>query len=673
MTVKSVTFFCFGVSAFLAIAASGAPCNLRGENPREAYFRKSVKLAAKPKSAVVRVFSDTGYELFVNGRLAVTLCEWANVRDYDLTPFFRAGRNQIAVHATNYGGHRGFAFELSADGESVLVSDGTWRTFPEERWNWTRSDFDESGWRDPWVMDMGAAGSPQWRGHAGDGSQPLIPTVGTSPFFTGAIPKGVDSPFYAAERPLKVMPAAKVSGTFPTYTVDLGEEVCGFFRMRVKSAKGVRVRTRQAESVSELNSELDPREPVSRMLCQEYLLDCGVQEFESRDRMGGRFVRVEFLDVKGAVDVDGFSVRHSYYPVDVVGEFESLDPVLNDAWKAAVKTLHLNMQEFYLDAIKRDRMLWIADLRAEALANYVLFGDTDLVEFCLRELAKRQYADGLMPSSYGTGLSSLWDFVCWYVIAWRDHLEFTGNADFAKANAASIRAALDWLISKTDGDGLIAVPENPIRPLWMVVLNKQVGKDTFLNDLFLDALKTGETILSVAGDVENARRFAAHADRISPLVERLHHDRPLDSVEYNLISPTMFYRTVGYQADHGDVEGAFKRVRAAAVNMLACRSGTLAENMSGDGDMPSVEDPEAGYGTGSLCHGWNAQIVDFIATYVAGIRPQEPGWKSVRVVPCPCGLSRFRCVRATPFGPIEVIYENGSTSVKVPEGVTLVK
>ena len=83
--------------AVLAASVSAEPRNLRGENPREAYFRKSVNLPAKPKSAVVRIFSDTGYELFVNGRLAASLCEWANVRDYELTPFFRAGTNQIGA------------------------------------------------------------------------------------------------------------------------------------------------------------------------------------------------------------------------------------------------------------------------------------------------------------------------------------------------------------------------------------------------------------------------------------------------------------------------------------------------------------------------------------------------------------------------------------------------
>ena len=126
-------------------AASGASevRNLRGANATENYFRKSFALESKPCTAVARVFADTGYELFVNGRLVAQLSEWANVRDYDLRTFLKAGWNLVAIRASNRSGHRGLAFELSVDGRQVVVSDGSWRTFPEERWGWVLADFDE--------------------------------------------------------------------------------------------------------------------------------------------------------------------------------------------------------------------------------------------------------------------------------------------------------------------------------------------------------------------------------------------------------------------------------------------------------------------------------------------------------------------------------------------------
>ncbi len=178
--------------------------------------------------------------------------------------------------------------------------------------------------------------------------------------------------------------------------------------------------------------------------------------------------------------------------------------------------------------------------------------------------------------------------------------------------------------------------------------------------------------MTSAGDAESASRFSDAADRIAPLVVKLHKEHPLEEVPYNLISPTMFYRTVARQAACGDVEGAVRRVREAAKRMLSCQSGTLAENMSDSGDMRPVDDPEAEYGIGSLCHGWNAQIVEFIATHIAGIKQLSPGWTAVSIRPNPCGLTHFRCVRSTPLGPIEVRYDNGKTDVVLPDEMRLV-
>jgi hypothetical protein len=95
---------------------------------------------------VARIFIDTGYELFINGRLVAHVDEWANTRDYDVRLFLQHGENLIAVRGINHAGHRGFTFELVADNQSVLVSDDSWRVLSEERWGWMLPDFDDSMW-----------------------------------------------------------------------------------------------------------------------------------------------------------------------------------------------------------------------------------------------------------------------------------------------------------------------------------------------------------------------------------------------------------------------------------------------------------------------------------------------------------------------------------------------
>jgi len=51
--------------------------------------------------------------------------------------------------------------------------------------------------------------------------------------------------------------------------------------------------------------------------------------------------------------------------------------------EVSIRTLRNCMQDFFEDGPKRDRRLWIGDLRLQALANYATYGQNDLVKRCL--------------------------------------------------------------------------------------------------------------------------------------------------------------------------------------------------------------------------------------------------------------------------------------------------
>ena len=57
------------------------------------------------------------------------------------------------------------------------------------------------------------------------------------------------------------------------------------------------------------------------------------------------------------------------------GEEEELKKI----YEVSVKTLAECMQDVFEDGPKRDRRLWIGDLRLQALANYVTFDNVELV------------------------------------------------------------------------------------------------------------------------------------------------------------------------------------------------------------------------------------------------------------------------------------------------------
>lgn len=691
-----------------------------GSNPLENFFRKKFEIKQIPQRSVARIFVDTGYELFINGRLVAGIDEWSNTRDYDVRIFLKQGANLIAIRCMNHSGHRGLAFELAVDGKSVVSSDASWVTYPEERWGWMLDDFDDSAWQPAILMDMSWAGAPQWSTLPGDRPDKIVPVLDGTPFFQGGIPKGVPSPFFTAERSdwkpsaelievagenygrfatqslpdvihtgkLYYCTDCRVEGTRicltatgrysgPGFVMDFEGEVVGYLRLRVSSEKEVSLRIFYGESLNEAMTEPSRDQLLHRMLVEEYRLRGGVQEFESRMRVGFRFARVEFFDCASPVSIDGFSLRTSFYPVFFKGYFECSDERLNRLWRAGNKTLHLCMQEYYLDAIKRDRFLWVGDTRNEALYNYYLFGDTALFEFCWDEVSKCQFPDGGISSAYGQGMSIILDYVAWYVIAFHDYYWHTGKKDFLIRHRNSIYRAVDFLSSKAGADGLIDLPENPLSG-WMVVLNQAVGKDSLINHLYLRSLQTALETAELSGDKTEADTYREVLAAITEKVDELLAVTPLSKHARNWHSSLTMPEVILETFHRGNKCEALSLIRDYFCNMLDGGDDTLFEGVRGkDFTYPSVSDfsPNTPVSHGSHCHGWTGSATWLLPTEIAGIRPLSPGFKTFSISPVPCDLKEITAVVPTPFGEIAiriVTRDKIEFLIRVPQGTEAV-
>lgn len=77
---------------------------------------------------------------------------------------------------------------------------------------------------------------------------------------------------------------------------------------------------------------------------------------------------------------------------------EGLPPVENQIWEVGVRTLRNCMQTVFEDGPKRDRRLWLGDLRLEALVNAVTYRNPRVVERSLYVLACAMEKDGIFPS-----------------------------------------------------------------------------------------------------------------------------------------------------------------------------------------------------------------------------------------------------------------------------------
>lgn len=686
--------------------------NIWGSDKNENFFRKKIDLASAPQKAYARIYVDTGYELFINERFVASVDEWGNTRDYEVSKFLKSGSNIIAVHALNHAGHRGFAFELVSDGKSVLTTDGTWKTMPKERWGWYLNDFDDADLGFASVLDLSAAGEPQW--HTLPGSEPdrIIPTLDCSQFFKGNIPKTCRSPYwqnsdleykyndsvfeimgedyrdyictptlpdicadcdilhcYGTENtvPVKIKNTQRYTG--PSFVADFKGEVCGYFRMKLSSEKPISFRLYYGETISEALSEPSRDICQNRMLKEEFRVFEGETEFETRMRVAFRYVRVEFFDCDAEVKASGFSVRTRLYPVNKRGYFSCSDDELNTVWKMGEKTLHLCMQEYYLDAPKRDRFLWTGDTRLEALINYHTFADTRLFEFCWDELSRVQFPNGAVPSSYGEGNSVLWDYVAWYVIAFYDYLMYVGNEKYVLSHKENIYRAVDFLISLTGEDGLIPVPENPLGSLWFVELNEYVGKDPYLNELYKRCLDTAATVAALAEDGSKKDRYLSLAEKLEkPLADLLSNNSLVET--FDTTGHTQIqYELAETELLSGDISAMLERIKKYWCSMISSGSDCMHECTLITGKHPKIDKTGQNNPQYSYCHGWTAAANVLLPMGIGGVTPCAPGFKKARICPGFDALDSFKCAVPTPFGEIALRYEDGTLNYFIPDGI----
>ena len=82
-----------------------------------------------------------------------------------------------------------------------------------------------------------------------------------------------------------------------------------------------------------------------------------------------------------------------------LGKPTALSPILNKVDSVSLITLRDCMQTVLEDGPKRDRRLWIGDLRLQALANYVSYNNTGIIKRCLYLLAYCAREDGLLAAT----------------------------------------------------------------------------------------------------------------------------------------------------------------------------------------------------------------------------------------------------------------------------------
>lgn len=131
-------------------------------------------------------------------------------------------------------------------------------------------------------------------------------------------------------------------------------------------------------------------------------IDFSPAEVNIPRRHAFRYLRVEILATSPKYRVSFSNVRCNC--VSSVAQNQTIDmpsfnsPILNSIDQVSIFTLRECMQSVFEDGPRRDRRLWLGDLRLQALTNYATFKNFDLVKRCIFMFAAVARRDGSVPA-----------------------------------------------------------------------------------------------------------------------------------------------------------------------------------------------------------------------------------------------------------------------------------
>ena len=191
--------------------------------------------------------------------------------------------------------------------------------------------------------------------------------------------------------------------------MDFGDHQVGFVTLKLASVGSPQdapafFRLKFGEIAKEMTEDSKDYDGwISRGWIQEEFLHVDVLPVELKlpRRYAFRYMEIEAIDtsLKWQLVVENVTcVSVSSVSMDQVKPFESDDEMVRALDRVSLRTLMNCMQSVFEDGPKRDRRLWLGDLRLQALANYDTFRNFDLVKRCLYLFAAQTREDGLVSA-----------------------------------------------------------------------------------------------------------------------------------------------------------------------------------------------------------------------------------------------------------------------------------
>lgn len=229
-------------------------------------------------------------------------------------------------------------------------------------------------------------------------------------------------------------------------------------------------------------------------------------------RYAFRYIKVKVLAVSDnyRVVIDNVRVKHvssaDYSKVKNI-KMNKFDTKID---KVALRTLHNCMQEVFEDGPKRDRRLWLGDLRLQALANYETFNNNDLVKRCLYLFAADTLEKGRLACNVfiepeiEKDFQTMFDYTLFFINTLWEYFEHTNDLETLKDLEPVCLKQYSLLKKYFDDNNLLDLSKMRERIFvdWNFELDKQVSGQGIYIAALNDLVKIEKVLGKATGKIE---------------------------------------------------------------------------------------------------------------------------------------------------------------------------
>ncbi len=321
---------------------------------------------------------------------------------------------------------------------------------------------------------------------------------------------------------ITVNPVGK--GKFRSITVDMGEFAVGNLIVDVEGAGGEEILDfHYFQCLREgIPVFLKPGEGCHVALASRLRPAKGKMEHEFYHTIGGRHFSIVARDVTKPMKIK-LSLRTSYYPFTMKGNFKSSDNVLNDIYSICRHTQQICSLDAYVDTPWREQAQWWGDARVQAANTFFIDGDARLLARGIHSIAGQRAPQGLTyghaPTS--SGWCILPDFsLTWILTIW-DYYWQTGDLNVFLEQHSRIKEILEYFesLEVRDENGLLVYdPRFWLFEDWSNLPKERVP--TFLNLWHLITLEYYAKLLKLTGKIKRFKKCNAEISSRRKLIEK---------------------------------------------------------------------------------------------------------------------------------------------------------